>query len=104
MVWDFAFGKTCDHRVLEEVNLIVEVPSIRVELDNVFDQNSAGFTLLKNGVNITDQATFSFDPAKEKTVYITGLVVNTAAYPLDDYEIGYTAPPDQCPKCYRRSL
>ena len=106
MVWDFAFGKACDHRVMEEVSLASEGGRITIHLRGQLDPVMPSLRLWQNGVDISSTVTFTLSLTNDRVVYVAdaGSVVPLAgtAYPLPDYELGYFVPPDMCPKCFRR--
>lgn len=104
MVWDFAFGKPCNHRVMEElVPVVVSPTQLKFNLTFEVDSRAPAFILTQNGVDITPAVVFTFNPANIKEVLVDGLTYNSAIYPPDDFTLEYIVLPDVCPKCFRRS-
>lgn len=103
MVWDFAFGKPCDHLVLEELDPVVLSPTL-VEFRLTFEmaQIGPGFVLTKNGVDVSSTLEFIVVPGVLKNVQVTGLAHDPAEYPPHDYTLQYYCVADTCPKCLRR--
>lgn len=102
-MFDFAFGKPCDHRTREEpVPVFVSFTTVKFNLTFQMDQQGPGFQLFINDADVTSTVTFLVTPGLDKEVNVVGTGYDVALYPPDDFVIEYTAPADRCPKCIRR--